>query len=503
MKQKYLILRNLRRIIQWLFFLLFFAGFLSFMPTVTSGISSFLPKLQLFNSIRRLPAAALLIMLTTFLFGRVYCSTLCPLATVQDACMDRKRKFSYRKLGVLRRYLVPAISLIALFAGLPALASIVDPYSMSGRIVSSVNELIVLPLIDLTGLVLRNFSIYITTYPIQFRWVTISISIVSMALVFIFSRIGGRLYCNTLCPVGGLLSIPARWSIFAHRINVENCTSCGACEQVCKAEAIDVSSKFIDTSKCVSCFNCSTVCKFDALKYGRKDEKYKDIGRRDFLKKTASGSILLLGLPVVARASKLPVTAARSSTVAVPPGSKSRVEFLSKCISCSLCISRCPGNVLQPAVFSQYGLKGIGVPFMDFNKGSCEFECNLCTELCPSGAIQVLELVDKKRVKIGEASFVRELCVVETDGTSCGACGEICPSGAIEMLHIGDSSDGPLEIPLINKKYCIGCGSCQFVCPVVKKDAIFVEALEPHGRAEVREKRSEGTLEEVDNDFAF
>lgn len=496
-------MKNLRRVIQWSFFMLFVAGFLSFMPTGTSGLSSILPRLQLFNSIRRLPVAALLILLTTFLFGRVYCSTLCPLATVQDACTGRKRRFVHRKLGFPTRYLIPALSLIALFAGFPALASMVDPYSMTGRIISSINELIVLPLIDLTGLVLRQFPIYITTYPIQFRWVTISISLVSAGLIFVLSRIGGRLYCNTLCPVGGILSIPARWSIFAHRINADSCTSCGACEQVCKAEAIDVSSKFIDTSKCVSCFNCSSACKFDALKYGRKDRKQKNTGRRDFLKKTASGSILLLGLPAVARAGLLPVSSARSSTVAVPPGSNSRAAFLSKCISCSLCISRCPGNVLQPAVFSQYGLKGLGVPFMDFNKGSCEFECNLCTELCPSGAIQALELEKKKRVKIGEALFVRELCVVETDGTSCGACGEICPSGAIEMLHIGDSADGPLEIPLINTKYCIGCGSCQFVCPVLTKDAIFVEALEPHGQAEVREKLSEGTVEDVDNDFAF
>ena len=140
---------------------------------------------------------------------------------------------------------------------------------------------------------------------------------------------------------------------------------------------------------------------------------------------------------------------------------------------------------------------------MDFNKGSCEYECNLCTKLCPSGAIKPLALENKKRVKIGEAKFVREFCVVETDGTSCGACGEICPSGAIDMVHIGESVDGSLEIPVISKDYCIGCGSCQFVCPVEEKNTIFVEALEQHSQAEEREGNSDTEPEEVKNDFAF
>jgi formate hydrogenlyase subunit 6/NADH:ubiquinone oxidoreductase subunit I len=114
-----------------------------------------------------------------------------------------------------------------------------------------------------------------------------------------------------------------------------------------------------------------------------------------------------------------------------------------------------------------------------------------------------MKLENKKRVKIGEVRFVREFCVVETDGTSCGACGEICPSGAIDMVHIGESVDGSLEIPVINKEYCIGCGACQFVCPVKEKNAIFVEALQNHSSSEIRKSNSDSEPEEVNNDFAF
>jgi len=499
----------LRRIVQWTLFLVFCVGFLSFMPEEPAGLFAFLPRLQFFPAIGRYPLMALALMGITVLFGRLYCSTLCPLATVQDLFAGRNRRYSWRRLNLLMRYLVPALALAALLAGVPALASLLDPYSMSGRMVSSINELIILPFVDLLGLVLRRFSLYITTYPIQFRWMTITVSLMTAAVLVLLSRIGGRLYCNTLCPVGALLSIPSRWALFGHRIHPGRCTSCGACERVCKAEAIDSAAKMLDTSKCVSCFDCTSVCEFDALSYGRKaggesrspaPEK-TDKGRRDFLKKTASGSLLLLGLPAFARAAG--AAAPSPGTAAVPPGSVDRAGFLSKCISCSLCISRCPGNVLQPAALSQYGIKGFGVPFMDFDRGSCEFECRLCSQLCPSGAIRPLALEDKKRVKIGEARFIRTLCVVETDGTSCGACGEICPSGAIDMIRIGESPDGDLEIPEINRDFCIGCGSCQYVCPVIGEKAIVVDALDVHRRAKVREDRPNVESEDVDNEFAF
>lgn len=512
-------MRILRRVIQWTFFLAFCVGFLSFMPEEPAGLFAFLPRLQFFPAIGRFPIIALAVLAVTFLFGRIYCSTLCPLATVQDVFAGRNRRYTWRRLNLLMRYLVPAAALAALFAGVPALASLLDPYSMSGRIVSSINELIILPFVDLLGLGLRQFNLYITVYPIQFRWVTITVSLVTAALLFVLSRIGGRLYCNTLCPVGALLSVPARWTLFGHRIHQGRCTSCGACERVCKAEAIDSAAKLLDTSKCVSCFDCNDVCNFDALSYGLKyrsteesrasdtpptkaaSPERSDKGRRDFLKKASAGSLLLLGLPAVARAARDAATSAAG--VSVPPGSGGVAGFLSKCISCSLCVSRCPGNVLQPAAFSQYGLRGFGVPFMDFNRGSCEYECRLCTQLCPSGAIRPLELDVKKRVKIGEARFIRRLCVVETEQTSCGACGEICPSGAIDMIHIGDGPDGALEIPEINTSLCIGCGACQFVCPVLGEKAIVVDALNPHGTAEVREERPDTEPEEVDNDFAF
>ena len=505
-------MKNLRRVLQWTAFLIFLTGFLPFIPAWAGKPSETLINMQFFPALFRMTVIPVIILVITLIFGRIYCSTICPLATVQDVFISRKRRFSFRKLRVWKRYLIPALSLSALIAGLPALASVTDPYSVSGRIISTLNEVIIIPLIDFAALILRNLSVYITSYPFNFRWVTIITTLISLGIIMFMSRFGGRLYCNTICPVGALLSIPARFAVFSHRINPDKCTSCGACERVCKAEAIDSKAKLLDDSKCISCFNCNSVCNFDALKYGRKEKKTKapkdsdvekNSGRRDFLKKGAAGSLLLIAAPLGARPFKVSAAGFDNSTAAVPPGSSNRRDFLSKCTTCSLCISRCPGKVLQPASFKQYGLTAPGVPYMDYNKGFCDFDCNLCTRLCPSSAIKPLELSVKQRVKIGESKFVLDFCVVETDGTSCGACGEICPSGAIDMVHFGKGADGDLEIPEIDKTYCIGCGACQFVCPVVAKNAIFVEALAEHGRAEVRKNRELTPTEETDNDFAF
>jgi ferredoxin len=297
--------------------------------------------------------------------------------------------------------------------------------------------------------------------------------------------------------------------VFAPRIDPEKCTSCGTCEKICKAEAIDSSSKMIDVSRCVACFDCLSICRFDALKFAVKPKQTKkaassfpDKGRREFLKKSALGSLLLLTAPVWANSID-PDGPEAGTAPAIPPGAQSLDRFLSKCTGCALCISRCPGQVLQPASFAPYGMKGFGVPFMDFNKGACEYECTLCTTLCPSDAILPLNLEQKKLVKIGESEFVRDYCIVQTEGTSCGACGEICPTGAIEMTYIGDGSDGALEIPKIDNTYCIGCGACQYVCPVPAKNAIFVKAHDRHQTAKLREEAETVEPEEVDNGFAF
>ena len=500
---------KIRRIVQWAAFLIFLTGFIGIAWSPLNNLSRTIVTLQFFPALIRLSVVIPVILLLTLLAGRFYCSTLCPLATVQDLCKKRSQRFIFRRPNIYLRFTIPVLSLILLVAGFPAFASIVDPFSSAGRIALAVNDLAIVPLHNLAALIFRQFSVYISANPIEIKWPAIISAALTLGAVFLISRLRGRLFCNSLCPVGALLSIPARWAVFSPRIDPVKCTACGACEKICKAEAADSSSKMIDTSRCVSCFDCLPACKFDALRFGAKPKRLRkpatslpDNERREFLKKSALGSLLLFTAPGWANSIDTNGPKAKT-TPAIPPGAQNLGRFLSKCTACALCISHCPGHVLQPASFVPYGAKGFGVPFMDFNRGVCEYECTLCTNLCPSDAIFPLDLEQKKVVKIGETEFVRKYCIVETDETSCGACGEICPTGAIEMVHIGEGSDGALEIPIVDNDYCIGCGACQYVCPVPAKNTIFVKPLDRHQTAKQQDEAESVDPEDVDSGFAF
>ena len=160
----------------------------------------------------------------------------------------------------------------------------------------------------------------------------------------------------------------------------------------------------------------------------------------------------------------------------MPPGAGSRDEFLRRCTGCGLCIANCTGHTLKPA-FLEYGLAGMGQPVLSFEVGKCEFECRNCSNLCPTGALKKLTADEKHHCRIGEVRYYRERCVVVTDGTSCGACAEHCPTGALQMVPYRDH----LTIPQVVEELCIGCGCCQYICPVSGAEG---KAVMVHGVAE-------------------
>ena len=162
-----------------------------------------------------------------------------------------------------------------------------------------------------------------------------------------------------------------------------------------------------------------------------------------------------------------------------PPGSISTEHFTSTCTACHLCISSCPTKVLQPSL-TEWGMFNIFQPFMDYNTSFCNYECNVCSDVCPTGAIIPIIAEKKKLTQLGKAIFVKENCIVETENTACGACSEHCPTKAVQMV---DYKNG-LKIPEVTDKYCIGCGACEFACPVRPFKAIYVDAHLVHRVAE-------------------
>ena len=155
-----------------------------------------------------------------------------------------------------------------------------------------------------------------------------------------------------------------------------------------------------------------------------------------------------------------------------PPGAGSIEEFNRKCTGCQLCVANCSGKVLTPAGL-EYGLAGIGQPRMDTNHGFCDPACSRCNNICPSGALRPLTLAEKKRCRVGMVTYYRNRCVVVTAGEACGACAEHCPTGALDMV---DYKDG-LTIPKVTPELCVGCGGCEYVCPVRPQRAVVINGV--------------------------
>ena len=179
-----------------------------------------------------------------------------------------------------------------------------------------------------------------------------------------------------------------------------------------------------------------------------------------------------------------------------PPGSLGHAHLERHCTACHLCVSKCPSHVLKPA-FTEYGLAGMMQPMMYFDKGFCNFDCTVCSDVCPNGAILPLTVEQKHLTQVGRVIFVEDFCIVHTDGTSCGACSEHCPTQAVSMIPYREG----LTIPHTDPDICVGCGGCEYVCPAVPHKAIYVEGEEIHLQAKPFED-AEAHEEEIDG-FGF
>ena len=421
----------------------------------------FLPAVLALN----LGVIAFLIVLT-LLFGRIYCSVICPLGVLQDgiswlASLRKKRRFSWSPEKKWLRYGVWVVFVAALLAGVQVLVALIAPYSAYGRMVRSV---------------------------VDPKMPVVLVAAVTFVVIFVLAWLNGRTWCNTICPVGTTLSFLSRFSLLRPVIDADKCKNCKLCEKNCKASCIDINEHKIDYSRCVDCFNCIDNCKFDALHYrfayGKKEAVRKDNadkGRRAFL---ATAAILAPAAALKAQTKKLDggfaeiidKKAPERTTPLAPFGSRSVKDFYNRCTACQLCISACPNNVLRPSM----SLDRLMQPEMGYENGYCRPECTKCSQVCPAGAILPLSPEEKTAVHIGTATVDRTLCVVEKDGVSCGNCARHCPVGAIRMVRLDPDDPDSLRIPSVDESRCIGCGACEYLCPSRPYSAIHVNGLQVH-----------------------
>ncbi len=439
-------------------------------------------------------AVMLGLVICTMLFGRVYCSLICPMGIFQDIinrCFKGK-KFVYRKNNLILRWSILAAFLILFNLGFTVIVGILDPYSAYGRIAVHIFKPIYMLANNIMAFAFNHFGNYAfyRTEVVMLSVFSFVVALVTFAAVGILAWTKGRLYCNTVCPVGTVLGFMNKFSIFKIRIDSGKCTSCGICAKNCKASCIDAGAKTIDYSRCVNCFNCVSKCNRKGISFAmnKSDKPEVDKGKRRFL---LSGLTIAVAAPAVFAQGK-----ENRQNVISPPGAVSAEHLQKQCTSCHLCISKCPSKVLKPA-FMEYGIGGMMQPLMYFEKGFCNFDCTICTEVCPNGALFPLTMEQKHRLQVGRVVFKPEICIVHTEGTSCGACSEHCPTQAVKMIPYKNG----LTEPSIDADICVGCGGCEFICPVRPHRAIYVEGNRVHQQAKAFdvEKKEEKEI----TDFGF
>ena len=493
-------LRKIRLTLAVVCFLLVTLLFLDFTGTIHAWFG-WLAKIQFLPALLALNVGVVLgLLMLTLLFGRVYCSVICPLGVFQDVISwisgKRKKKqyrFSYSPAISWLKYGVLALFVVLMVAGVNSIAALVAPYSSYGRIASHLfapfyqwgNNLLAYLAERMDSYAFYSVDVWMKSLS------TFLIASVTGVILFVLAWKNGRTYCNTICPVGTVLGFVSRFALFRPVIDASKCTNCSLCSRKCKASCINFKEHTIDYSRCVTCLDCLDTCKHDAIRYAfayRKAEPMTpsepanaDKSRRGFLSvATLAFTSAALnaqekkvdgGLAVI-EDKKIP----KRATPIVPAGAVSLRNFSQHCTACQLCVSVCPNEVLRPSA----NLGSLMQPTMSYEHGYCRPECVKCSEVCPAGAIRPISVIDKSSIRIGHAVWVKENCIPLRDGQPCDNCARHCPTKAIQMVPSDPNDPKSIKIPVVNEEKCIGCGACENLCPGRPFSALYVEGHENH-----------------------
>ncbi len=434
---------------------------------------------------------AFFILILTIVLGRVFCGWICPLGTTLDTVsfvFKNKTGKSYKKIRWLKYAILIFLLTGAIFSS--QLIWFFDPLALLARSLT----LTILPIITVitSGLFSLLFNIdfaqdpltriqgfFSSTFlPNQLTFFRMSGWVLLIFLAVIIAEfLSRRFWCRNLCPLGALLAFFSKFQILRRKVKA-NCTECGDCERICKMDAIKKDFRSTDDVECIQCFNCVKACppNVTSINFTGERKPYKfDLKRRRVMASTFAGlvSVGILKISFVSRNSK--------ANLIRPPGAREENEFLDRCIRCHKCIKVCSasGRFLQPA-FLEGGLEAMWTPLGVARYGYCEFNCVMCTEVCPTDAIHELDVETKKKTVIGLAYIDRNRCIPWYKNEDCIVCQEHCPTPqkAIELkqekvIHF-DGSERLVKRPYVREDLCIGCGICETKCPIEGKSAIIV-----------------------------
>lgn len=525
-------LPRLRRISQ-IFFLLLFLALLVFtslhsMPGTTSDIHLRGP-VRLFFEWDPLVAIAnalathalyrgllwsLVILVPTLFLGRFFCGWICPMGTLQHFVgnMPSEAKRGKQRIEANRYKRWQTVKYVVLIAGLVAACfgsmaiGWLDPFSLLVRsiglaILPAFNfaaRAVLTPLENshITAIKATGGTIHavLQLLVLDFRQAHFAqglvLGILFIAILAASLRVT-RLWCRSICPLGALLGAVSRWSVLGLHKDADSCDKCNRCLLHCQGGDDPIGGVPWRKAECLMCMNCVGSCPHDGLEFRffRKEKEVAspDLGRRRTLTGLAAGAA---AVPLMR--ANTGMGKSRHERLLRPPGALDEPDFLSRCIRCGECMKACPNNSLQPTL-DEAGLEGLWTPTLVPRIGYCEPSCVLCSEVCPTGAIWQITPMEKgwvvgvgqqsQPVRLGTAFYDRGRCLPWAMATDCIVCEEWCPVSPkaiyVEEAQVIDSAGNTktLKQPRVDPSRCVGCGACEYACPLQEHPAVYVTSI--------------------------
>jgi polyferredoxin len=498
-------MQTARRISQILFILLFFFLFLkTSFPLQTPLPPFFFLRMDALAMLSAILAGrffllefmpVIFILILTAVFGRFFCGWICPLGSTLDGwdaaakmkAGNRKNPAVYRyrwiKYAVLIVLLVTAVfslDLAGWLAPVPLFTRSVTAvlYPIFAYFIMGLFRLLQhLPFLETVTFDMQNaltgFLLPVTLTVFRGMWV-IGVMFLCLLALSVITR---RFWCRNLCPLGALLGIVSKFRWYRRRVS-ELCTECGLCHEICRMGAIPENPFDTDHTECINCMDCQKICPVHAIFFnfkGKPARESVDMTRRHILGAGLTGMVTL-GLAGVGF-----TRSGDKNKIVRPPGALRDNQFLDRCIRCGACVRACStsGKGLQ-FTGMESGFGGLATPRLVTPEGYCKYDCNLCGQVCPTGAIQALPVGQKQTTKMGTAHFDKTRCIPWYSGEPCLVCEAFCPvpGKAIKFVESDvitiDGRESRVPLPYVEEYRCVGCGLCTVVCPVSGDKGIFL-----------------------------